>query len=70
MPQTAVDLIEDWHERRSMYPQQQVIENDDGVSLYVREDLKQGLRMTLPGLYAIESAKNGGQVTAVRYPWE
>jgi hypothetical protein len=33
-------------------------------------DLKQGLRMTLPGLYAIESAKSGGQITAVKYPWE
>jgi UDP-glucose:(heptosyl)LPS alpha-1,3-glucosyltransferase len=44
MPQTAVDLVEDWHERRSLYPQQQVIENEEGVSLYIREDLKKGLR--------------------------
>lgn len=32
-------------------------------------DLKAGLRMTLPGLYALESSKNGGQVTEIKYPW-
>ncbi len=32
-------------------------------------DLKQGLRMTLPGLAALESAKNGGQFTEIKYPW-
>lgn len=32
-------------------------------------DLKQGLRMTLPGLAALESAKNGGQLTEIEYPW-
>lgn len=33
-------------------------------------DLKQGFRMTLPGLYAIESARKGGQLTTITYPWE
>ncbi len=33
-------------------------------------DLKQGLRMTIPGLYAIESAKQGGKLVKITYPWE
>lgn len=33
-------------------------------------NLKQGLRMTLPGLYALESARNGGQVMSIQYPWQ
>ncbi len=32
--------------------------------------LRQGLAMTLPGIYAEESAKRGGQVLRMRYPWE
>jgi len=28
------------------------------------------LRMTLPGLYALESAKRGGEVMTIRYPWD
>ena len=32
--------------------------------------LKEGLRMTLPGLFALESAKNNGRVTQIEYPWE
>lgn len=32
--------------------------------------LKEGLRMTLPGIYAAESAKNGGKLTKIKYPWE
>lgn len=32
-------------------------------------DLKQGLRMTLPGLAALESARHGGRVTEINYPW-
>lgn len=32
--------------------------------------LKQGLEMTLPGIYAEESAKRNGQVLRMRYPWE
>lgn len=35
-----------------------------------RLDMKTGLRMTLPGLYALESSKQGGTVTAIQYPWE
>lgn len=32
--------------------------------------LKEGLEMTLPGLYAGESIKRGGEVLTIRYPWE
>lgn len=31
--------------------------------------LREGLRMTLPGIYAAESARNGGQLTHIDYPW-
>jgi predicted dehydrogenase len=33
-------------------------------------DLRQALRMTLPGLYALESARNGGRLVEIRYPWD
>ena len=32
--------------------------------------LKEGLAMTLPGIYAEESAKRGGEVLTMRYPWD
>ena len=32
--------------------------------------LQEGLRMTIPGIYAAESAKRGGEVMIMRYPWE
>jgi len=32
--------------------------------------LKAGLAMTLPGIYAEESAKRGGKVLRIRYPWD
>lgn len=32
-------------------------------------DLRQALRMTLPGIYALESARYGGRLTEIRYPW-
>lgn len=32
--------------------------------------LREGLRMTLPGIYAEESARRGGQVMTMRYPWD
>ena len=32
--------------------------------------LKEGLRMTLPGIYAEESSKRGGQVLTMYYPWD
>ncbi len=32
--------------------------------------LKEGLAMTLPGIYAEESAKRGGEVLKMRYPWD
>ncbi|MBQ7900364.1 MAG: hypothetical protein IJ365_00180, partial [Clostridia bacterium] len=32
--------------------------------------LKAGLAMTLPGIYAEESAKRGGAVLTMRYPWD
>lgn len=31
--------------------------------------LKEGLRMTLPGIYAEESARRGGEVVRMLYPW-
>ena len=33
-------------------------------------DLKAGLEMTLPGIYAEESIKRGGEVVAIKYPWD
>lgn len=33
-------------------------------------NLKEGLRMTLPGIYAEESAKRNGEVIYMRYPWD
>ena len=32
--------------------------------------LKEGLAMTLPGIYAEESAKRGGKVLRMKYPWD
>ncbi len=32
--------------------------------------LREGLCMTLPGIYAEESAKRGGEVLRMRYPWD
>lgn len=32
--------------------------------------LKEGLAMTLPGIYAEESSKRGGEVMRMRYPWD
>lgn len=32
--------------------------------------LKEGLLMTIPGIYAEESAKRGGEVLTIRYPWD
>ena len=32
--------------------------------------LKEGLAMTIPGIYAEESAKRGGEVLKIRYPWD
>ena len=32
--------------------------------------LKEGLAMTLPGIYAEESARRGGEVLTMRYPWD
>ena len=32
--------------------------------------LKEGLAMTLPGIYAEESAKRGGELIRMRYPWD
>lgn len=31
--------------------------------------LKEGLRMTLPGIYAAESARRGGKLVRIEYPW-
>ena len=33
-------------------------------------DLKAGLEMTLPGIYAEESIKRGGAIVEIKYPWE
>ena len=32
--------------------------------------LKEGLRMTLPGIYAEMSARRGGEVIRMTYPWD
>jgi len=32
--------------------------------------LREGLRMTLPGIYAAESARRGGEKLTIHYPWE
>lgn len=32
--------------------------------------LREGLRMTLPGIFANESAKRGGEIVRIFYPWE
>ena len=32
--------------------------------------LKEGLEMTLPGIYAEESAKRGGAIVKMKYPWD
>jgi hypothetical protein len=32
--------------------------------------LKEGLAMTLPGIYAEESSKRGGEVMTMYYPWD
>ena len=32
--------------------------------------LKEGLRMTLPGIYAEMSAKQGGKLLEIKYPWD
>jgi len=31
--------------------------------------LRDGLRMSLPGIYAAESARKGGELTRIQYPW-
>jgi hypothetical protein len=31
--------------------------------------LREGLRMTLPGIYAAESARKGGELVRIKYPW-
>ena len=31
--------------------------------------LKDGLRMSLPGIFAAESARKGGELVRIRYPW-
>ena len=33
-------------------------------------DIRKGLQMTLPGIYAEESAKRGGEVMRMYYPWD
>ena len=33
-------------------------------------DLKAGLRMTLPGLFSVKSALNGGMPQKIYYPWD
>ncbi|MBO6066018.1 MAG: hypothetical protein J6P36_06325, partial [Lachnospiraceae bacterium] len=31
--------------------------------------IREGLAMTLPGIYAAESAREGGALKEIRYPW-
>ena len=33
-------------------------------------DLKEGLRITLPGIFACQSARNGGMPEKIYYPWD
>ena len=33
-------------------------------------NLREALRMSLPGIYALESSRAGGQLTKISYPWE
>ena len=33
-------------------------------------DVDMGIRISLPGIIAAESAKRGGEVLTVRYPWD
>jgi predicted dehydrogenase len=40
------------------------------VGAPVTIDIRKALRMTLPGLYALESAKRGGEVMTIQYPWD
>lgn len=40
----------------------------DGKHLAI--DIREALRMTLPGTYAIKSAEAGGALTPIHYPWE
>ena len=44
----------------------QALRNDEPAPISLRE----GLAMTLPGIYAEESAKRGGEVLRMRYPWD
>ena len=32
-------------------------------------NMREALRMTLPGIYALQSARSGGELTKIRYPW-
>ena len=41
-----------------------------GWNLPTPVSLREGLCMTLPGIYASESARNGGAPTRIRYPWD
>lgn len=31
---------------------------------------REGLRITIPGIFAVESAKRGGEVMKIKYPWD
>lgn len=31
--------------------------------------IREGLKMTLPGIYAAESAREGGALKEIKYPW-
>ncbi len=42
------------------------VKNGDPAPISLRE----GLRMTLPGIYAQCSAERGGEVLRMRYPWD
>ncbi|GJL83353.1 MAG: hypothetical protein DHS20C01_29870 [marine bacterium B5-7] len=40
MPSSAMDVIENWCSERKMHLKQQVVDTSEGISLYIREDLK------------------------------
>ena len=45
MPESAVDSIEQWCEERRTRPSPAVVEAGEGISLFVRDDLREGLGM-------------------------
>ncbi len=43
---------------------------ETGADIHAAFCVKEGLAMTLPGIYAEESSKRGGEVMRMKYPWD